>query len=86
MNMKWKDMSPLQKAGLVITFIGAALVLVAMLKPDLFPVKISTTVAIAIMSAGEAMELWEKQRKWAWMLTGAAVICMACYLLELFLL
>ena len=86
MNTKWKDMTPLQKAGIIITFFGAALVVVAMLKPDLFPIKINTTVAISVMSLGEAMEHWEKQRKWAWLLAGAAVICMACYLLEIVLL
>ena len=86
MNTKWKDATTLQKIGLVITFIGAALVVVAMLKPDLFPIKINTTVAISVMSIGEAMVQWETQRKWAWLLAGAAVLCIVCYLLELFLL
>ena len=86
MNTKWKDMTKLQKVGTIITIIGAVLVVVTMVKPDLFPVKINTTVAISIMSLGEALEHWEKQRKWAWLLGGAAVLCMACYLLELFLL
>lgn len=86
MEAKWKDMTTLQRVGIIITFIGAALVIVAMLKPDLLPVNIDTTVAIAIMSAGEAMERWEKNRKLAWLLAGAAAICTACYILELCLL
>jgi hypothetical protein len=58
---------------------------VAMMKPDLFPVNM-TTPAIAVMSVGEAMDHWQKQRKWAWLFAGAAVITMACFLLELSLL
>ena len=45
-----------------------------------------TTPGIAVMSVGEAMEYWEKNRKWAWLFIGAAVIAMACFALELCLL
>lgn len=85
MNMKWKDMTTLQKIGLIITCLGAVVVVVAMMKPELFPVNM-TTPAIAVMSVGEAMEYWEKNRKWAWLFIGAAVICMASFVLELCLL
>ena len=48
MNTKWKDMTPMQKIGFVITCIGAALMVVAMLKPDFFPVKINSTIASSV--------------------------------------
>jgi hypothetical protein len=85
MNTKWKDMTFLQKAGFVVVCLGAVLMVVAIMKPDLFPVNMTTT-AIAVTSVGEAMDHWEKNKKWAWLFVGAAVISMACFLLELFLL
>ena len=85
MNTKWNNMTPMQKAGFVITCIGAALAAIAILKPDLFPVSISTP-AIAVMCLGEAMDYWHKKRKWALLFAGAAVISMAAYILELCLL
>ena len=81
MNTKWKDMSTMQKIGFIITCLGAVLVAVAALKPDIFPVKM-TTPALAIMSLGEAMDYWQKNRKWFWLFAGAAVICMACFILD----
>lgn len=85
MTMKWNTMTLMQKIGTIITFIGAALVLIAIVKPDLFPVRIDSTLAIAIMTLGETLDRWEKQRKWAYLLLGATVICLACFLLGLFL-
>ena len=85
MNVKWKDLTSMQKIGFIITCIGAALVVVAMMKPELFPVNM-TTPAIAVMTVGEAMDYWQKNRKWAWLFIGAAVIAMACFILELCLL
>ena len=84
MNTKWKDMTPMQKIGFVIVCIGAALVAVAMMKPDLFPVNM-TTPAIAVMSVGEAMDYWQKNRKWAYLFIAAGVICLACFVAGLFL-
>lgn len=81
MNTKWKDMSTMQKIGFIITCLGAILMIVAALKPDIFPVKM-TTPALAIMSVGEAMDYWQKKRKWFWLFVGAAVICMACFILD----
>ena len=90
METKWKDMTTLQKVGLIITFVGAALILLAIFIPDLIPVNIDvnidSTVAIAVMCVGEAMTYWEKKRKTAFILIGVAVISMACYLVEIFLL
>lgn len=85
MNVKWKDLTSMQKIGFIITCIGAALVVVAMMKPELFPVNM-TTPAVAVMTVGEAMDYWQKNRKWAWLFIGAAVIAMACFILELCLL
>jgi hypothetical protein len=86
MNTKWKDMTAMQKAGFVILCIGAAMMLVAFLKPGFFPVQIDTTLALVVMSVGEAMDHWEKSRKWAWLFIAAGVICLVCWGLELFLL
>ena len=85
MNLKWKDMSSMQKAGFVILCIGAALMLADIMKPALFPVNM-TTPALAIMSVGEAMDYWQKNKKWAWLFIGAAVISMVIFVLELCLL
>ena len=85
MNSKWKDMTPLQKIGFIIACLGAVLVAVSMMKPELFPVNM-TTPAIAVMSVGEAMDYWQKNKKWAWLFAGAGVVSMAFFVLELCLL
>ena len=85
MNLKWKDMTSMQKTGFIIVCLGAVLMLVSILKPELFPVSM-VTPAIAVMSVGEAMDYWQKQRKWAWIFVGAAAVCVACFILELCLL
>ena len=82
MNQNWKDMTPVQKAGFVIICLGAILMLASILKPDLFPVNM-TTPAITVITVGEAMNYWEKSKKWTWMFIGAAVISVACFLLEI---
>ena len=86
MSTKWKDMTAMQKAGFVILCIGAAMMLVAFLKPGFIPAQIDTTLALVVMSVGEAMDHWEKSRKWAWLFIAAGVICLVCWALELFLL
>ena len=85
MNLKWKDMTSLQKTGFLVVCLGAVLMVAGIMKPELFPVNM-TTPAIAVMSVGEAMDYWQKGRKWAWLFIGAAVISMACFVLELCLL
>ena len=82
MNLKWKDMTSMQKAGFLVVCLGAVLMVVGIMKPELFPVNM-TTPAIAVISVGEAMDYWQKSKKWAWLLLGAAVISMACFILEL---
>ena len=42
--------------------------------------------AIAVFTACEAVVYWKQKRKWALLLIAGAVICMACFTLELLLL
>ena len=77
-------MSLMQKIGTVLIFGGAALMLVGILKPVLFPFDM-TTVALVVMSVGEAMDHWETKRKWAYLFIAAAVICAVCFVAGLFL-
>ena len=85
MNLNWKDMTSIQKTGFIIICLGAILMAVSILKPDLFPVNM-TTPAIVVITVGEAMNYWEKSKKWTWLFIGAAVIAVACFILELCLL
>ena len=70
---------------MIFTCIIAVLVVIAMRKPDLFPFNI-TCPAIALVTAIEAAVYWKKNRKWAYLLIAGAVISLAFFLLELFLL
>lgn len=85
MNEKWKDMTTMQKAGFIILCLGALLMVISFAKPGLFPISM-TTPALVIMSVGKAMDYWQKNRKWSWLFVGAAVIALACFVLELCLL
>jgi predicted exporter len=85
MNEKWKDMTTMQKAGFIILCIGAALMVLSWVVPGLFPISM-TTPALVIMSVGEAMDYWQKNRKWAWLFIVATVVCLASFILELCLL
>jgi hypothetical protein len=81
---KWKDMSLMEKILFVISCIAAVLVVASTAKPDLFPMDL-TYPAIVVFTACEAVVLWNKQRKWAYLLLAGAAICLACFVLELFL-
>ena len=83
--MKWNELTSMQKIGFILVCLGGVVVVADMMKPDLFPINMITP-GIAISSVGEAMDYWEKNRKWAWLFIGAAVICMASFILELCLL
>ena len=85
MNTKWKDMTAMQKAGFIVVCIGAVLLVVSVLKPELFSIDMITP-AIAVTSVGEAMDYWQKSKKWAWLFIGAGVIAAVCFVLELCLL
>ena len=82
MNMKWNDMTTMQKVVFIITCIAAVLVVIANVKPDLFPINI-TYPAIAVVTVGEAMAYWKQNRKWAYLLIAGAVVSMAFFALEL---
>lgn len=82
--MKWNEYTPMQKIGFIVLCIGAVLMIVGVLKPALFPIDM-TTVALVVMSVGEALDHWEKKRKWAYWFIAAAVICAVCFVAGLFL-
>ena len=84
MNTNWKDMTPMEKVALIVSCIAAFVVALALRKQDLFPVDI-TCPAIAIATAFEALAYWKKNRKLAYLMIAAAVISLACFILELFL-
>ena len=83
--MKWNELTSMQKIGFILVCLGGVLVVAGFMKPDLFPINMITP-GIAISSVGEAMDYWQKNRKWAYLFIGAAVISMACFVLELCLL
>ena len=83
--MNWKNMSITQKIATVISGLAVAVWLIPRVKPDLLPVD-PTYPAIAVVTVCEAVVYWKDKRKWACLLIAAAVICLACFLLELMLL
>lgn len=85
MNKKWKDMTPLQKAALIISCIAALLIALALRDPDLFPINM-TYPGIVVITACEALAEWKQNRKLSYLLIAAAVISLAFFLLELCLL
>ena len=80
--MDWKNMSPMQKAAVVIGAIAAVFTVVAMIKPGLFPFD-ATCPGIAVFTMCEAVLYWDEKRKLAYFMIVAAVISMACFALEL---
>ena len=85
MNTKWKDMTRMEKFALIISCIAAFLVALTLRNQNLFPVDI-TCPAIAIATAFEALAYWKTKRKLACLLLAAAVISLAFFVLDLFLL
>ena len=81
----WKTLTKAEKIGFVISCVAAALWVVSSVKPDLFPINL-TYPAIAVFTVGEAVVYWNQKRKWAYLLIAGAVISMAFFLLELWLL
>ena len=84
-RMNWKDMPPAHKIAAVIAGIAFAFWVIAQVKPDLLPID-PTCISIAVVSLCEAVIYWKEKRKWAWLLIAAAVICMACVVLDFMLL
>lgn len=83
--MNWKNMSPVQKLATVIAGIAVVLWAIAQVKPDILPIDASY-IAISVFTLCEAVVCWKQKRKWALLLIAAAVICMACTVLEFMLL
>ena len=83
--MNWKNMSLSHKIATVISCLAVVVWLIQHVKPDLFPID-ATYPAIAVFTICDAVLCWKEKRKWAYLLIGAAVICLACFALELMLL
>ena len=80
--MNWKSMSTAEKIIFIVSCIGAVIVVLAWMKPNLFSMNL-TYPAIALVTLCEAVCYWKKNRKWAYLLIVAAVISLACFILEL---
>ncbi|MBR5231609.1 MAG: hypothetical protein IKW00_05110 [Clostridia bacterium] len=85
MNMNWKDMTLLQKIALIISCIAAFIAALALRDPNLFPINM-TSPAIAVITVFEALAYWKQNRKLAYLLIAGAVISLAFFGAELFLL
>ena len=83
--MNWKNMPLSHKIATIISGLAVVVWLIPKVKPDLFPFD-PTYPAIAVFTLCEAVVCWKDRRKWAWLLIVAAVICLACFILELLLL
>ena len=83
-SLDWKNMPLSHKIATVIAGLAVVVWLLNEAKPGLFPVD-PTYPAIAVFTVCEAVTYWNKKRKWACLLIGAAVISFACFALELML-
>ena len=83
--MNWKNMSLSQKIATVVAGLAVIVWLIYKVQPSLFPVD-PTYPAIAVYTVCEAVACWKEKRKWACLLIAAAVICIACVVLEFMLL
>ena len=83
--MNWKKMPLSHKIATVISVLAFVVWIICQVKPDLFPVDL-TYPAISVFTVCEAVTYWNSKRKWAILFIAAAVICAACFVLELMLL
>ena len=83
--MKWKTMPLSHKIAAIISGLAVLAWVILQVKPDLLPID-PTCPAIAVVTACEAVAYWKDKRKWAYLLIAGAVICTACFILELVLL
>ena len=83
--MNWKNMPTAHKIATVIAGIAVVFWAIAQVKPDLLPIDPSY-LSIAVFTLCEAVVCWKEKRKWACLLIAAAVICIACVVLEFMLL
>ena len=80
--MNWKSMPLSHKIATVISCLAVVLWLISKVKPDLVPFD-PTYPAIAVFTVCEAVVCWKEKRTWAYLLIAGAVICTACFFLEL---
>lgn len=80
--MNWKNMTITQKIATVISGLAVAVWLIPRVKPDLLPID-PTFPAIVVFTVSEAVIRWNQNRKWAYLLIGAAVVSLAFSILEL---
>ena len=80
--MNWKNMPLSHKIATIISCLAVVVWLIYKVKPTLFPVD-PTYPAIAVFTVCEAVVCWKEKRTWAYLLIAGAVICTACFLLEL---
>ena len=83
--MNWKNMPLSHKIATIIAGLAVVVWLISKVKPTLFHFD-PTYPAIAVVTICEAVVYWKEKRKWAYLLIAAAVICIACVILELMLL
>ena len=79
--MNWKNMPLSHKIATVIAGIAVVVWLIYQVQPSLLPID-PTYPSIAVFTVCEAVTYWKQRRKWAYLLIAAAVICMACFILE----
>ena len=83
--MKWNDMTPIQKVLFIISCVALVFLPVSNVMADIFPIDM-TYPAIVVFTVCEAVVYWKQKRKWSYLLIGGAVISLACFVLELWLL
>ena len=84
-HVKWKNIPLSHKIATVIAGLAVVVWLICKVKPTLSPVD-PIYPAIVVVTVCEAVVYWKDKRKWAYLLIAGAVICLACFLLELMLL
>ena len=82
--MNWKNKPLSHKIATIISGLAILVWLICNVKPTLFPVDLSCP-AVAVFTGCEAVVCWKEKRKWAYLLIAAAVISLACFVLELML-
>ena len=82
--MNWKNMPMSHKIATVIAGLAVVVWLFHKVQPTLLPFD-PTYPAIVVFTLCEAVVYCKSKRTWSWLLIAAAVICAACFALELML-
>ena len=82
--MNWKNMPISHKIATVIAGLAVVVWLFHKVQPTLLPFD-PTYPAIVVFTICEAVVYWKSKRTWSWLLIAGAVICAACFALELML-